>query len=396
MKILGVAVGLTVLVLGFQNCSKARFSVDDVAKANTLQTNGLLDDGGIDPSTPTGGFPNDPGVDPSNPTPNNPGTDPSNPGGNPSGLSLYANLACPRLDAHPVNKTFATSSSAIKIVFAKKSGSEITSICEVHDVKAQILNRHADLTRQIDISACASVLPQTPSTGINVYVVEESVTSDYAKYKFNEDVRYDGVVRTVDLIFADTEDDANANSCDSQGDPLVIQLGEAKNLSLTAANAGVMFDLLGKRNDHVKVQTAWFASADENYFLVLPDEKGEVSGVDQLFGDNTQGPDQKFSKQGFEALAKHDDNNDHLIDAADEVFSKLKLWKDSNLDGIAQPEELFTLEEKHVVLLDLRYDSRYQKRDKYGNRVKFKSVVVLEDGKHQIMSDLWLRYVSPK
>lgn len=179
-------------------------------------------------------------------------------------------------------------------------------------------------------------------------------------------------------------------------DPLLVQLNTKtpQPIELTAPDKGVMFDLLGRRAHHKKVLTSWFATAKhENYFLVLPDEKGQVNGIDELFGNSTFGPDKHFSRQGFQALAKHDDNRDHMISSDDGVFSQLRLWKDENLDGIAQESELSTLDAKGVVVIDLRFDRRYMEKDQYGNMVKFKSVVIMKDNSYGLVYDLWLRYV---
>ncbi|MNY46694.1 hypothetical protein D3C86_1818970 [compost metagenome] len=71
----------------------------------------------------------------------------------------------------------------------------------------------------------------------------------------------------------------------------------------------------------------------------------------------------------------------------------LRLWKDNNLDGIAQKEELFSLDSKGVTAIDLRYDRRYKEKDKHGNMVKYKSVAVMKNGSYSLVFDLWLRYI---
>ncbi len=45
--------------------------------------------------------------------------------------------------------------------------------------------------------------------------------------------------------------------------------------------------------------------------------------------------------------------------AQDPVFQALRLWEDKNADGIAQANELFTLPELDVTILDLNYDASF-------------------------------------
>ena len=99
--------------------------------------------------------------------------------------------------------------------------------------------------------------------------------------------------------------------------------------------------------------------------------KGNILGVNQLFGDNTFGPDNAFSLHGFEALAKWDGRNmdytrtnrreDDHIDYRDPIFDHLRLWFDVNHDGNVNTHreregdangkgrELFTLAEAGIV-----------------------------------------------
>jgi hypothetical protein len=94
---------------------------------------------------------------------------------------------------------------------------------------------------------------------------------------------------------------------------------------------------------------------------------------------------------GYEALRKYDTNNDGFIDANDGVFSQLRLWHDLNGDGIAQPNELVTLDAAGIQAIDLSYDSNYQEVDKYGNEIKSKSVVVMKGGALNLIYDVWFR-----
>ncbi len=184
--------------------------------------------------------------------------------------------------------------------------------------------------------------------------------------------------------------------CDESWSPLVIRIAPRGQtplrLVLSSPTQGVLFDILGANSSPVPytpVQISWFRNQPQFYFLALPDASGRVKGIDQLFGDNTKGPDGKFADHGFAALKKLDSNNDDIIDANDAVFAKLRMWNDVNGDGVAQSSEMFTLDHMGVVSVGLKFDSRYYETDQYGNQIKFKSIVKTASGRNQIMFDLW-------
>jgi hypothetical protein len=83
-------------------------------------------------------------------------------------------------------------------------------------------------------------------------------------------------------------------------------------------------------------------------FLVLPNKKGRVESIKELFGDYK-------AKDGFAALSKHDLNKDKRINKDDKVFSSLRLWLDKNRNGIQEDDELATLEEYGVETIYLEY-----------------------------------------
>jgi hypothetical protein len=53
-------------------------------------------------------------------------------------------------------------------------------------------------------------------------------------------------------------------------------------------------------------------------------------------------------------LADFDLNEDGVIDAQDEIFANLRLWRDANQDGISQSEELLTLSDLNIASINLQ------------------------------------------
>lgn len=187
-------------------------------------------------------------------------------------------------------------------------------------------------------------------------------------------------------------------------DPLIVQIGDAP-IELTAPANGVMFDALGDHSKfpHIPILISWLTrkSRDSNFFLVLPKENGEVNGIDQLFGNHTRLPDGAYLNNGFETLAFYDGRNSDRsynqrarngsIDQKDAIFSRLRLWHDINGDARASSNELFTLEKLGVTSIDLNYDRTYAEQDRFGNRVQYKSTILMSDHQQKLIFDLWFR-----
>lgn len=201
----------------------------------------------------------------------------------------------------------------------------------------------------------------------------------------------------ITLLYARNEDtsvDAEAADamCDQRKSPLVIHVASDVNnplpIALSSQDKGVYFDIAGRSNNHVPLKISWFTNHDYR-LLTLPDSRGRVRGIDQLFGDNTVGPDGKAASDGYAALAKYDSNGDGTIDSKDPVFSQLRLWLDKDFDGVARARELSSLSSVGLVYIDLDYSTDYAETDRYGNQTTMKSIVGYQDGSMDLIFDLW-------
>ncbi len=107
----------------------------------------------------------------------------------------------------------------------------------------------------------------------------------------------------------------------------------------------------------------WVEPHAPGYFLAI-DKYGNktINNANQLFG-NTD-----FSKNGFEALKKHDKNHDGVIDRKDPIFKKLILWNDKNGNGLTDKGEVFKITDKGVISINLKYDKDKKKYVQHGPR----------------------------
>jgi hypothetical protein len=138
-------------------------------------------------------------------------------------------------------------------------------------------------------------------------------------------------------------------------DPLAFDL-DGDGIEITNTNNGVMFD---HNNNNVKTNTAWL-SGNDAWLTLDKNKNGVIDNGAELFGDNTIKQDGTTAKDGIDALKDLDNNQDGIINNQDIQFANLKLWQDTNQDGISQQTELKTLSELGIKSIDLTRTGKNQ------------------------------------
>ena len=132
-------------------------------------------------------------------------------------------------------------------------------------------------------------------------------------------------------------------------DPLIFDLDGDGIKTTSLDQSCTYFDL---DNNGFAERTAWVDASDG--LLVLDrNNDGQITSGQELFGDQTLLANGARAASGFEALKEFDSNRDGRIDAKDEVYSKLKIWRDLNGDGISQAEELKGLSDYNIASISL-------------------------------------------
>jgi hypothetical protein len=153
-----------------------------------------------------------------------------------------------------------------------------------------------------------------------------------------------------------------------------------KGLELTNVENGVDFDLNSEGS--MKQKVSWTTANSAGSFLFLDSNQDRmVNNGGELFGSLTpQVPSPADpERNGFLALAYYErpgfgGNSDGVIDGRDAIFTKLRLWWDSNHNGISEPSELHTLKEVGIEAISLAY-KKAERTDQYGNLIRYESDV---------------------
>ena len=174
------------------------------------------------------------------------------------------------------------------------------------------------------------------------------------------------------------------NGKTSRVDPIVLDLAN-NGFNPTTLADGVNFDLDG---NGMAERINW-VQGDDAILAYDRNGDGAINDGTEVFGDNTLLASGEPAENGFAALAELDSNADGILDAEDEHFGDLVVWKDANGDAGTDAGELISLEDVGIVSISLDHEkinSGTESGTVFGNVGSFR----FADGSESRMAEYWV------
>jgi hypothetical protein len=171
-------------------------------------------------------------------------------------------------------------------------------------------------------------------------------------------------------------------SLGSLSTPIVLDLN-GDGVKTLGISSGVKFDLFA---DGKAVQSGWVSSGD-GLLVMDRNHDGQINDGSELFGSSTTLASGEKAADGYVALRELDSNKDGVISQDDAGFADLRVWVDSNSDGVTETGELKTLASLEITKIDLQASVGSESDN--GNLLGLTSTYETSDGVTHAAADVW-------
>jgi hypothetical protein len=166
------------------------------------------------------------------------------------------------------------------------------------------------------------------------------------------------------------------------GSPIVLDLN-GDGVKTLGFDAGVNFDLFANGK---AVSTGWVSSSD-GLLVVDRNHDGTINDGSELFGTSTTLANGAKAADGYAALRELDSNADGVVNGADQGFADLRVWVDSNSDGLTEAGELKTLASLNIASINAQAQAGTATDN--GNLLGLTSTYQTTDGTSHAAADVW-------
>ncbi|MFA6413553.1 MAG: calcium-binding protein, partial [Syntrophales bacterium] len=167
--------------------------------------------------------------------------------------------------------------------------------------------------------------------------------------------------------------------------PIILDL-DGDGVETIGVKDGAYFDHDG---NSFAEQTGW-ASADDGLLVLDRNADGKIDTGKELFGNQTLLSGGTTAANGFQALAELDSNADGKIDVNDAAYANLRVWQDTDGDGISSADELKTLSDLNIASINTGFTSSTLV-DANGNEHKQIGAFTNIDGTTGATADVWFK-----
>ena len=165
--------------------------------------------------------------------------------------------------------------------------------------------------------------------------------------------------------------------------PLVVDL-DGDGVETFGVSEGVYFDHDG---NGFAEKSGWVGK-DDGILVRDINNNGTIDNGTELFGNNSVLSSGENALNGFEALKELDSNKDGVFNSSDEAWNTVKVWKDSNQNGIVDNSELLSLEQANIAGINLNYNEQ-ELVDGNGNTHAQTGTIIKTDGSSGTITDVW-------
>jgi hypothetical protein len=164
--------------------------------------------------------------------------------------------------------------------------------------------------------------------------------------------------------------------------PIILDLN-GDGVHTLSINSGVSFDVFAQGQS---VHTGWVSSTDG---LLVMDRNGDgtINDGTELFGSATRLANGEQATDGYVALKELDSNGDGVVSADDALFAELRVWVDSNSDGLSAAAEIRTLTSLGITSINTQASADVSLDN--GNLIGLSSTYETADGATHAAADVW-------